>query len=105
MKYDADGSMEHYKAHLVIQGDKQVEGFDFTKTFAPVAKMTSVQCFLFVATARGWELHQMDVHNAFLHGGPEEEVYITFPPGFKTSQLNKVCKPQKSLYGLKQAPR
>ena len=90
---------------MVIWEDKQVEGFDFIETFALVAKLTSVRCFLAITTARGWELHQMDVNNAFLHGDLEEEVYMTLPPGFRTSTTNKVCKLRKSLHGLKQAPR
>lgn len=68
IKYKADSSIERYKARLVVLGNRQVAGIDFTETFAPVAKMTSVRLFLSVAAIRGWELHQMDVHNEFLHG-------------------------------------
>ena len=57
IKYNSDGSVECYKAQLVIAGNHQVEGMDFTKTFAPVAKMVTIQVFLAMAAARQWELH------------------------------------------------
>jgi len=55
-------------------GNTQVEGEDFHETFALVAKMTTVRCLLSLAISKGWELHQMNVHNAFLHGDLDEEI-------------------------------
>ena len=59
-----------------------------------------------IAANLDWELHQLDIKNAFLNGSLEEEVFMRIPPGFESSEnQNKVCKLKKALYGLKQSPR
>ena len=86
-------------------GNNQVEGEDFHETFAPVVKIDTVHCLLAMAASKGLELHQMDVHNAFLNGDLPEDIYMKPPPDFFPPKLDMVCKLKKSFYGLRQAPR
>ncbi|KAL9237818.1 hypothetical protein vseg_012322 [Gypsophila vaccaria] len=105
IKHKSDGSIERFKARLVVLGNHQEAGVDFKETFAPTVKMVTVRTFLAVVTIKNWELHQMDVDNAFLHGDLVEEVYMRMPPGFSKGFKGKVCRLRKSIYGLRQAPR
>lgn len=52
IKYKADGTIGSFKARLVILGNTQQEGVDFTETFPPVSKMVTIRTFFLVATAR-----------------------------------------------------
>ena len=104
IKTRSDGSIEHYKTCLVAKGFTQEYEIDYEKTFAPVARISSVHALLAVAAANKWDLFQMDVKNAFLNGDLSEAVYMQPPPGLSVDS-NKVCHLRRALYGLKQAPR
>eukprot|EP00253_Pinus_taeda_P017382 PITA_17382 len=104
-KYGPDGKVDKHKARLVAKGFSQVEGIYYTETFSPVAKMNSIRLVLSLAASLKWEVHQMDVKSAFLHGDLHEEIYREQPIGFIQTDSSLVCRLKKSLYGLKQAPR
>ncbi|GAA0172404.1 transmembrane signal receptor [Lithospermum erythrorhizon] len=53
IKYKSDGSVERLKARLVVFGNHQTEGIDYSDIFASVAKMSIVRAFLVVAAVRG----------------------------------------------------
>eukprot|EP00253_Pinus_taeda_P004459 PITA_04459 len=67
--------------------------------------MNSICLTLSLAASFKWEVCQMDVKSAFLHGYFHEEIYMEQPPGFIQIDFSLVCRLTKSLYGLKQAPR
>ncbi|KAD5961709.1 hypothetical protein E3N88_13182 [Mikania micrantha] len=105
-KMKVDGSIDKFKARLVIQGFRQKEGIDYFDTYAPVARISTIRFLIALGAIHNLVIHQMDVKTAFLNGDLDEEIYMKQPEGFVLpGNEHKVCKLVKSLYGLKQAPK
>ena len=85
-KRKVDGSIDNYKARLVIKGYKQTEGLDFFDTYSPVTRINSIRMVLAIVALRKLEVHQMDVKTTFLNGDLEEEIYMEKPEGFSASR-------------------
>jgi len=46
IKYKSDGSVERYKARLVVRGFTQWYGVDFEETFAPITRKEIIRLVL-----------------------------------------------------------
>ena len=108
IKYNTDGTIEKYKARLVVRGDSQRAGVDYGEVFSPVAHNTMCRMLLSMANACDFEIDLVDVCQAFLNATLEEDIYMRPAPGV-TDILgipsDSWLRLKRNLYGLKQAPR
>ncbi|OWZ03325.1 Copia protein [Phytophthora megakarya] len=113
-KRDADGGVERLKARLVICGNEQQFGVDYSVTFSAVIDMCSVK--LVFALARKWRVPAKHGHvpNTYVKADKEAEmdIYAHLPHGMKipekarkklgvTRDNDLVLELRKELYGLK----
>ncbi|GJX84057.1 zinc finger, CCHC-type containing protein [Tanacetum coccineum] len=81
-KMKGAGTIDKFKARLVIQGFRQKEGIDYFDTYAPVARITTIRLLLALVAIYNLVIHQMDVKTAFLNGDLDKKVYMKQPKGF-----------------------
>lgn len=106
LKHDADGKFDRFKARLVARGFTQKQGIDYTETFSPVVRHSSMRILFALANEMDLEIDHIDVTTAFLNGNLNEVIYMEQPIGFcNNNNTNQVYLLQKSLYGLKQASK
>ena len=64
-KMKVDGSIDKYKARLVIKGYKQKEGLYYFDTYSPVTRISSIRMLIVITAIHNLKIHQMDVKTTF----------------------------------------
>ncbi|KAK2069292.1 hypothetical protein P8C59_003884 [Phyllachora maydis] len=123
VKKDAKNRPIKYKSRLVARGFMQVEGLDYTVTYASTSIPPTWRILLAIGTVLDWEIEQADFIGAFLNSTLREEIYMEIPKGLLdlaasnkaiyklllkygyNSSTPNIIKLSKALYGLKQSPR
>ncbi|MBW0506038.1 hypothetical protein O181_045753 [Austropuccinia psidii MF-1] len=93
---------ERYKARLVAQGFKQIQGINYNKTFSPTPTFNALKLLFLIACLKKWKVKTFDVKVAFLYSLIDKAVYVWNPQGMNNKKFS-VLKLKKALYGTKQA--
>ena len=56
-KLKADGSIDKYKARLVVKGYKQKEGVDYFDPYSLVTRITPIQMLIAITALHNLEIH------------------------------------------------
>ncbi|GJS24484.1 retrovirus-related pol polyprotein from transposon TNT 1-94 [Tanacetum coccineum] len=70
-------------ARLVARGCSQRACIDYNEVFLPVVRHTYIRVILALTAYEDYELEQLDVKMAFLHGNLKEVIYMRQPPGYE----------------------
>lgn len=81
-KLKLDGSVQNYKAKLVVKDYTHQFGMGYNETFSHVLKQYIIRVILALATQKGWEVFHLDVKSTFFNVILEEEIYIEEPLRF-----------------------
>ena len=76
LKRDADGNINRYKAHLVVQGFSQQQGLDFDELYALVVRYDSLRLLIALAAYYNWWPQQFNIKAAFLYGDLKEDIHM-----------------------------
>ena len=105
VKYLEDGEIDKYKARLVVQGFRQVDGVDYSADaiYAPTTGFTTVLMLLSIAAAFGHLLYHIDFSAAFVQAklSDSDVIYLRLPQCYG----GRLVRLRKTLYGTKQAAR
>jgi hypothetical protein len=104
-KHRPGGSLKKYKSRLCVNGSRQIQGIDYTESFAPVVQWSTIHLVNTLATMHNVKGKQIDFTQAFTQAKFKEDIYLRFPVGLEHKNEKWALKLKRNLYGLVQASR
>jgi hypothetical protein len=88
-----------------VNGSRQIQGIDYTESFAPVVQWSTIHVVNTLAAMHNLKGKQIDFTQAFPQAEVKEDIYLRFPAGFEHKIEKWALKLKRNLYGLVQASR
>ena len=106
-KTHKDGSLDKYKARLVVRGFQQEINTHYKSTYSPTAFKESLRFLIYLVTVCKFDCFLLDVKSAFLQAPIDHEIWIKYPEGFPNydPKIDQYSRLLKAVYGSKQACR
>jgi hypothetical protein len=76
LKLVANGTIDHYKMHLVVKGYFQKSRVDYFETFSLVMKFDNIRIVFNLVATCDMEIVQFDIKTTFLYGEIFEKLYM-----------------------------
>jgi hypothetical protein len=88
-----------------VNGSRQIQGIDYTESFAPVVQWSNIRMVSTLAAMHNLKGKQIEFTQAFPQAKLKEDIYLRFPAGFEQKKEKWALKPKRNLYALVQASR
>ena len=69
-----DGSIERFKARLMVKGYSQIPGLDYNETFTPVTRYDSLHLITALAVQFNLGTSQLDIKLSFTYGNLDKDI-------------------------------
>jgi hypothetical protein len=99
------GSLKKYKVRLCVNSSRQIQGIDYTESFAAVVQWSTIRMVNTLAAMYNLKGKQIDFTQAFPQAKLKEDIYLRFPAGFEHKNDKWALKLKRNLYRLVQASR
>jgi hypothetical protein len=71
-----DGSLKKDKARICVSGSRQIQGIDYTESFAPLVQLSTIRMVNTLAAMHNLKGKQIDFTQAFPQAKLKEDIYL-----------------------------
>jgi hypothetical protein len=97
-KHHPAGSLKKYKVRLCVNGSRQIQGIDYTESFAPMIQWSAIRMVNTLAAMHNLKGKKIDFAQDFPQAKLKEDNYLRFPASFEHKNKKWALKLKRNLY-------